>query len=91
MKDSIAVVFVVILFLCAIFTGSSPLGTAQQTSSDWPMFRTDLSHSGVGTGNPVLSANLLWNNSVGGQIYSSPAVVDGVVYIGSLKDRKSVV
>jgi len=48
--------------------------TAQQVSGDWPMFRADPSHSGVGTGIPVLNATLLWNYSTGSQIYSSPAI-----------------
>jgi len=61
---------------------------AQQSSADWPMFRSDPSHNGVGTGNAVLTPQLLWkstiaNSSAGGYVGSSPAVVDGIVYVGS--------
>ena len=82
MKDSLAVVLATILLLSLIFSGSS--GVTAQASADWQMFRGDLAHHGVGTGSPVLNARLLWNFSAGGQIYSSPAVVDGVVFVGSL-------
>ena len=41
------------------------------------------SHSGAGTGNPALTPKLLWNYTTGGWVFSSPAVVNGVVYIGS--------
>ncbi len=56
--------------------------TAQQSSGDWPMFRADPSHSGAGTGNSVLTPTLLWNYTTGSDVWSSPAVVNGVVYVG---------
>lgn len=83
LKSLLAVTFATILFLF-IFSALASTVTALQDSRDWPMFRADPSHSGVGMGNPVLTATVLWNYSTGGQIYSSPAVVGGVVYIGSL-------
>ncbi|MGD0072116.1 MAG: PQQ-binding-like beta-propeller repeat protein [Candidatus Bathyarchaeia archaeon] len=65
-------------------------------NADWIMFRSDLSHDGVGTGNPALTPTLLWKYTVPkieNTLYpgfffwpafeSSPAVVNGVVYIGS--------
>ena len=53
-------------------------------SADWAMFRADPSHSGIGTGNPPLSPTLLWEYNTGGPwIESSPAVANGMVYIGS--------
>lgn len=47
------------------------------------MFRADPSHSGSGTGNPTLNPTLLWKHTTGKYVASSPAVVNGVVYIGS--------
>jgi outer membrane protein assembly factor BamB len=52
-------------------------------NADWNMFRADPSHDGVGTGNPVLTPTLLWNYQTNGSIWAAPAVVDGIVYIGS--------
>ena len=52
-------------------------------NADWTMFHADASHSGAGTGNPVLTPTLLWSHTTGGDVESSPAVVNGVVYIGS--------
>jgi outer membrane protein assembly factor BamB len=66
-----------------MFSAFAPRATAQQSSSDWPMFHANPSHSGVGTGNPVLTPTLLWNYTTGFSVGSSPAVVNGVVYIGS--------
>ena len=37
----------------------------------------------VGVGAPVLAPKVLWNYTAGGTVESSPAVVGGVVYIGS--------
>ena len=73
MKKTIgAMVCIIIVFSLVLI----PLANA-----DWAMFQADPSHSGAGTGNSVLNPTLLWekNDSVG----SSPAVVDGIVYVGS--------
>ena len=55
--------------------------------ADWIMFRSDPSHSGAVTDNPALTPTLLWNYTTfddgAGHVYSSPAVVNGVVYITS--------
>lgn len=55
-------------------------------SADWTMFRSNLSHNGAGTGNPPLTPTLLWKytpKELSTSFESSPAVVNGVVYIGS--------
>ena len=59
------------------------------TGCDWAQFRADLTHSGfqsrettIGTNN-VASLASKWTTPTGGPIDSSPAVVNGVVYIGS--------
>jgi outer membrane protein assembly factor BamB len=62
----------------SIFYSSIPFAAA-----DWPMFHGGPSHNGGGTGSPVLAPTLLWNYTTGGGVYSSPAIVGGVVYIGS--------
>jgi outer membrane protein assembly factor BamB len=47
------------------------------------MLCSDTAHSGAGTGNPALTPTLLWTYVTGGEVFSSPSVVNGVVYVGS--------
>jgi eukaryotic-like serine/threonine-protein kinase len=53
-------------------------------AQDAPMFRGDLRHTGVysAPGAPKLNG-IKWKFHTGGRVISSPAVVDGVVYVGS--------
>ncbi len=53
-------------------------------SQDAPMFRNDLTHSGIyaGVGVPKLT-RVKWTFHTHGEVVSSPAIVDGVVYVGS--------
>src|SRR5450759_114428 len=59
------------------------LGLIPFASADWIMFRSDPSHRGAGTGTSVLTPKLLWNYTTGNEVYSSPSIVHGVVYISS--------
>ena len=52
-------------------------------NADWAMFHADTSHSGAGTDNPTLTTTLLWQYATGSKVDSSPAVVNGIVYVGS--------
>ena len=49
----------------------------------WLMFRHDLSHSGYSTSTAPQTNNTIWNYATGGSIWSSPAIVDNKVYVGS--------
>ena len=53
-------------------------------AQDAAMFRGNLQHTGVynAAGSPQFSA-VKWKFHTGGRVISSPAVVDGVVYVGS--------
>ena len=53
-------------------------------AQDTPMFRNDLAHSGVysAAGVPKLKG-VKWTFQTHGEVVSSPAIVDGVVYVGS--------
>ncbi|MDQ6744111.1 MAG: PQQ-binding-like beta-propeller repeat protein, partial [Candidatus Dormibacteraeota bacterium] len=55
---------------------------------DWPMFLHDLGHTSASTEASLSTANasllkLGWKSATGGVIASAPAVVGGVVYVGS--------
>jgi eukaryotic-like serine/threonine-protein kinase len=55
------------------------------------MFGGDPTHSGAGTGNPILSAKVLWNFSTPGEpIGCSAAVTNGMVYIGLSPDYSCI-
>ena len=50
---------------------------------DWPTFHHDLGHVGRSPSPAPKTNTTLWSYQTGGPIHSSPAVVDGVVFIGS--------
>jgi outer membrane protein assembly factor BamB len=51
---------------------------------EWAMFRHDLSHSGTtDSGGNLPQGTLKWVFSTGSAIHSSPAVADGIIYVGS--------
>ena len=52
-------------------------------SESWPMFHKDSSRRGSGTGEAPLTNTMVWRTYVGGYIYSSPVVYNGMLYIGS--------
>jgi parallel beta-helix repeat protein len=78
------------LFVCSVILltamGFQCTRTYSQDASpeNWPMFHTNPSHDGAGTGNPVLSPELFWSYNTGvNLVYASPAVYENTVYIGT--------
>ena len=63
------------------YTGSLP------TVDWWPMFHHDLMHTGHSISMAPQTNQTLWHYTTGGSVMSSPAVVDGIVYIGSDDDN----
>ena len=77
------VFFILYQFTDVIMGLSTELQSAPQ-SGDWVMFRHDLSRTGSFNSDEVLpQGNIKWTFDTDGGIHSSPAVVDGIVYIGS--------
>jgi len=75
-------------------TSNKPLATANigltgSGAVDWPMFHNTLDREGWNPSEHVLSAGTVaglaqkWAVTTGDIVYSSPAVVNGVVYVGS--------
>jgi outer membrane protein assembly factor BamB len=60
-----------------------PNVSADSSTNNWHMFRHDLNHTGYTAGNgPTDSFKSLWNFTAGAAVWSSPAVVDGYVFVG---------
>jgi hypothetical protein len=57
------------------------MSTAQ--AGDWPMFHHDPAHTGQADDTVEPPLELLWKYKTGDAVFSSPAVADGVVYVGS--------
>ena len=63
--------------------------TVLPSGCDWAMFRDGTAHSGYNAGeNAIGTTNVghlstVWTAATGGSVYSSPAVTNGIVYIGS--------
>ncbi len=58
--------------------------SVQAKSDDWwPMFHHDLAHTGYSTSTAPSTNQTSWNYWTGSYVTSSPAVVGGVVYVGS--------
>ncbi len=53
-------------------------------SDSWPMFHNDLAHSGYSKSKGSLTDHILWKYQTGSGVESSPAIVDGIVYVGAL-------
>jgi len=67
-------------------TGILGKSTAVKPSFDgdwWVMFRHDLSHTGHSTSIAPETNNTLWSYPTGADVSSSPAIVDGRVFVGS--------
>jgi outer membrane protein assembly factor BamB len=50
---------------------------------DTPMFRNDLGHSGIHAGGTAQFHDVKWKFKTHGEVNSSPAIADGVIFIGS--------
>lgn len=61
----------------------SSRGDGVATTKSWPMFRGNPGLTGVSPARLPSKLDLLWTHKTGGPVKSSPAVVDGKVYIGS--------
>src|ERR1035437_3656565 len=69
----------------ALATKAQPATVA----GDWTQFRNGPTHQGYNASETTISASnvdalgVSWTGTTGGSIYSSPAVANGVVYVGS--------
>jgi len=71
--------FIMILAIVAVVVAPT-----QAATGDWPMFHHDLALSGYTTSTAPATNEVLWTYQTGAAVESSPALVGGRVYIGSL-------
>ena len=62
-------------------------GPSWAQADDWPMFRGNPSLTGVSTNHFPDKLTKLWEFKTGGPVKSSPAIVNGKVYVGSLDQK----
>ncbi len=76
------------LLCLSMFPAFAPKVNAQQSIVDWwSMFHHDSAHTGYSTSTGPLTNQTLWKFETGNSVeYSSPSIVNGVVYVGS-QDR----
>jgi parallel beta-helix repeat protein len=53
----------------------------------WPMFHHDLKHTGHSTSTAPNNNQILWSYTTGDVVFSSPAVADGKVFVGSWDNK----
>ena len=96
----VAGLIVVTMFLLSIFPASSSFMVNSRGASElsaghsitdpidwWPMFHHDLNHTGYSNSKAPKMYQTLWNFTTGSYVESSPAVADGMVFVGSYDDN----
>ena len=74
-----------ILVIIPIITMVMGIGLASaDTEDDWMMFHHNLALSGYSTSDAPETNATAWIYDTGSIIYSSPAVVDGILYVGAM-------
>jgi len=71
-----------------ILTETPPMSTgSQENIVDWPMFHRGPSRVGYSDSIAPNSSNLIWNFGTGSYVFSSPAVINGRVYVSALDGK----
>jgi outer membrane protein assembly factor BamB len=94
-RETVVSLTLVALFLTSVFpltsfsvhSHVSPGVFGTQSAADpvdsWPTFHHDQTHTGYSTSTAPNTNQTLWSHTTGSYVESSPAVADGVVFVGS--------
>ena len=83
-KTFLSAFLIAIILSATALLGNTHFGAAQSgATGDWPMFNHDLAHTGYSTSVAPMTNQTLWTFTTGGAVETSPAVVNGIVYVGS--------
>jgi outer membrane protein assembly factor BamB len=77
------ILFLLLYNFTDIMFGVSEDLESAPNNGDWVMFHRDQAHTGSTGADESIDGELKWIFTAGGAIHSSPAVVNGVVYVGS--------
>ncbi len=80
-KKGVSATFVIIL--CLMVLPYSQVGLSNGSTSDWPMYRHDVNRSGYTLVIGPKYNFTKWTFQTGAPVLPTPAVVNGIVYIGS--------
>jgi len=89
MKKMLTATMVSLLCLSTLSIVAPQVRAGGLTSYPWSMFRHDSGHTGFSNSLAPYTDNLLWTFQIGGNIISSPAVADGMVFVGSADNNKT--
>jgi len=83
LKSVVVTLFaILVVSLCA--TSTEFRANAADSGDDWPMFHHDAAHTGyTNCTGPTTTPVVLWSAETYGPVHSSPAIVDGVVYVSA--------
>lgn len=84
--------FVAYVLAGAILAGCNSSHPAAGRSTDWPMFRGDLSRNGHPSGatltrSQAKNLHVIWTHTLPGAVDGTPVVANGTVYVASLSGR----
>ena len=75
------------ILICMLFVIPLLSSSVISSTDNWSMFHHDTLHTGYSSSTAPTTSNVLWTFSTNDNVFSSPTIVDGKLYIGS-DDRK---
>ena len=90
MKTAPICCLALLMLIGSMATAQQPCGTSSKAVAQWQQFHFDACHLGLNPSERILGpttvGNLVldWSYTTGYVVISSPAVVNGVVYVGSI-------
>ena len=78
------VTILVVLFLTSLFALPASSADGNPLQEPAPFFRGSLANLGAVSGSAPVNNTLLWSKEVEGSVQSSPVVVDGRLFVGTM-------
>jgi outer membrane protein assembly factor BamB len=86
-RKTVSTIILILLLACltepAITNLTAKATSGNDAKADWPMYHLDRNHTGGSNLTITTPIVPIWNNTANGSIMSSPAVVGGLMFIGS--------
>ena len=82
------VLLLICILMLSMIGGILTIKSINAVPTDWwPTFRHDPTHSGYSTSTAPTTNQTLWSYTTGDDVGSSPAVVDGVIFVSSFDNK----